>query len=94
MTPHNQQETLRFLSDHQLPYVSVDMPQGYPSSIPPVLAATAGLAVVWLHGHSDRWTSKDIHERFGVPLQRARAHRVGAEDRAAGRHRRDHSRAV
>ncbi len=65
MTPDNQQETLRFLSDHRLPYVSVDMPQGYPSSIPPVLAATADLAVVRLHGHSDKWTSKDIHERFG-----------------------------
>jgi uncharacterized protein YecE (DUF72 family) len=65
MTPDNQQETLRFLSDHQLPYVSVDMPQGYPSSIPPVAAATADLAVVRLHGHSDKWTSKDIHERFG-----------------------------
>jgi uncharacterized protein YecE (DUF72 family) len=41
------------------------MPQGYPSSIPPVLAATAYLAVVRLHGHSDLWTSKDIHQRFG-----------------------------
>jgi uncharacterized protein YecE (DUF72 family) len=65
MSPDNQQETLRFLSDHHLPYVSVDMPQGYPSSIPPVLAATADLAVVRLHGHSDKWASKDIHERFG-----------------------------
>ena len=65
MTPDNQQETLQFLSEHDLPYVSVDMPQGYPSSIPPVLAATADLAVVRLHGHSDQWTSKDIHERFG-----------------------------
>jgi len=65
MTADNQQETLQFLSEHDLPYVSVDMPQGYPSSIPPVLAATADLAVVRLHGHSDRWTSKDIHERFG-----------------------------
>jgi len=65
MTEDNQQETLQFLSAHGLPYVSVDMPQGYPSSIPPVLAATADLAVVRLHGHSDRWTSKDIHQRFG-----------------------------
>jgi uncharacterized protein YecE (DUF72 family) len=65
MSPDNQEETLRFLSDHRLPYVSVDMPQGYPSSIPPVVAATADLAVVRLHGHSDKWTSKDIHERFG-----------------------------
>jgi uncharacterized protein YecE (DUF72 family) len=41
------------------------MPQGYPSSIPPVLTATsADLAVVRLHGHSDRWESKNIEERF------------------------------
>jgi uncharacterized protein YecE (DUF72 family) len=65
MTPDNQQETLDFLSGHDLPYVCVDMPQGYPSSIPPVLAATADLAVVRMHGHSSKWTSKDIHERFG-----------------------------
>jgi uncharacterized protein YecE (DUF72 family) len=31
-----------------------------------VLAATTpDLAVVRLHGHSDKWDSKDIHERFG-----------------------------
>jgi uncharacterized protein YecE (DUF72 family) len=65
MTPDNQEETLRFLSEHDLPYVCVDMPQGYPSSIPPVVAATADLAVIRMHGHSDKWTSKDIHQRFG-----------------------------
>src|SRR6202453_118979 len=65
MTEDNQEETLRFLASHQLPYVCVDMPQGYPSSIPPVLAATSDLAVVRMHGHSDKWASKDIHERFG-----------------------------
>jgi uncharacterized protein YecE (DUF72 family) len=65
MTPGNQQETLEFLAQHRLPYVCVDMPQGYPTSIPPVLAATADLAVIRLHGHSAKWTSKDIHERFG-----------------------------
>jgi uncharacterized protein YecE (DUF72 family) len=61
----NQAETLDFLREHELPYVCVDMPQGYKSSIPPVLAATADLAVVRFHGHSDKWTSKDIHEKFG-----------------------------
>ena len=66
MTPANQDETLGFLGAHQLPYVCVDMPQGHRDSIPPVLAATApDLAVVRLHGHSDKWDSKDIHERFG-----------------------------
>ncbi len=39
---------------------------GPPGLRPPVLAATApDLAVVRLHGHSDKWDSKDIHERFG-----------------------------
>ena len=65
MSLDNQQETLGFLADHDLPYVGVDMPQGYPSSIPPVLAATSDLAVVRMHGHSDNWASKDIYQRFG-----------------------------
>jgi uncharacterized protein YecE (DUF72 family) len=65
MTEDNQAETLEFLASHQLPYVCVDMPQGYPSSIPPVLAVTSDLAVVRMHGHSDKWDSKDIYERFG-----------------------------
>jgi uncharacterized protein YecE (DUF72 family) len=66
MTEDNQKETLDFLAAHRLPYVSVDMPQGYRDSIPPVLAVTdPDLAVVRLHGHSGKWDSKDIHERFG-----------------------------
>ena len=65
MTEDNQKETLEFLAAHQLSYVCVDMPQGYPDSIPPVLAATSDLAVVRMHGHSDKWDSKNIYERFG-----------------------------
>jgi uncharacterized protein YecE (DUF72 family) len=65
MTSDNQRETLEFLAAHQLPYVCVDEPQGYSNSIPPVLAATSDLAVVRMHGHSDKWTSNDIAERFG-----------------------------
>jgi uncharacterized protein YecE (DUF72 family) len=30
-----------------------------------VTAATASLAVVRFHGHSDNWESRDIYERFG-----------------------------
>ena len=30
-----------------------------------MLAATSDLAVVRMHGHSDKWESKDIYERFG-----------------------------
>jgi uncharacterized protein YecE (DUF72 family) len=65
MTPDNQEETLGFLTGHRLPYVCVDMPQGHPSSIPPVVAATSDLALVRMHGHSDKWDSKDIYQRFG-----------------------------
>ena len=61
----NADETLGFLREHALPFVCVDMPQGHKSSVPPVLAATADLARVRFHGHSDKWTSKDIHEKFG-----------------------------
>ncbi|MBM2619960.1 DUF72 domain-containing protein [Actinoplanes sp. LDG1-06] len=61
----NQNETLDFLRAHKLAFVGVDMPQGYKTSVPPVMAATADLAVVRFHGHSDKWTSKDIHEKFG-----------------------------
>jgi uncharacterized protein YecE (DUF72 family) len=61
----NRDETLEFLRRNHLPYVSVDMPQGHRSSIPPVLAATSDLAMVRFHGHSEHWTSKDIHEKFG-----------------------------
>ncbi len=61
----NEQETLDHLRRHGIAYVCVDMPQGHRSSVPPVLAATADLAVVRFHGHSDKWTSRNIYERFG-----------------------------
>jgi uncharacterized protein YecE (DUF72 family) len=41
------------------------MPQGYPCSIPPVVAATADLAEVRFHGRNDKWTSRNKYERFG-----------------------------
>lgn len=66
----NQRETLSFLEDNELPYVCVDMPQGHTSSVPPVLAATADLSVVRFHGHSDKWTSKNIYDRFGYRYSR------------------------
>jgi len=62
----NRDETLDFLRSYSVPYVCVDMPQGHVSSVPPVVAATASdLAVVRFHGHSDKWESRDIYERFG-----------------------------
>jgi uncharacterized protein YecE (DUF72 family) len=66
----NRDETLEFLRRRELPLVCVDMPQGHKSSVPPILEATADLAVVRFHGHSDKWTSKDIHEKFGYEYSR------------------------
>jgi uncharacterized protein YecE (DUF72 family) len=60
------EETLDFLRSYGLSYVVVDMPQGHPSSVPPLVAATTpDLAVVRFHGHSKGWDSRDIYERFG-----------------------------
>jgi uncharacterized protein YecE (DUF72 family) len=60
------ERTLDFLRSYGLPFVCVDMPQGHRSSVPPIVAATSGdLAVVRFHGHSERWDSRDIYERFG-----------------------------
>jgi uncharacterized protein YecE (DUF72 family) len=60
--------TLRFLEEHGLPLVCVDMPQGFSSSMPPVATATAkDLAVVRFHGrNTDTWKKKGISvaERF------------------------------
>ena len=68
MEERNAEETLTFLEERNLPYVCVDMPQGFDSSIPPVAAATAkDLAVVRFHGRDPKaWTSKSgtASERF------------------------------
>ena len=65
MTPENQQETLEFLEGHGLPYVCVDMPQGFVSSLPPVTAVTADLAVMRFHGHNAAdWEGGSVQKRF------------------------------
>jgi uncharacterized protein YecE (DUF72 family) len=68
MREDNQEETLEFLAARELPYVCVDMPQGFDSSIPPVAAATApDLAMVRFHGRNAKaWKAKTetAAERF------------------------------
>ncbi len=65
MSDDNREETLEFLEGHGLPYVCVDMPQGFKSSIPPVVAATADLAMIRFHGHNDaEWESGSVQKRF------------------------------
>jgi len=64
----NADRTLRFLTDHNIPLVIVDGPQGFKSSVPVVLAATSSdLAVVRFHGRrTATWEAKGIQtvERF------------------------------
>ncbi|MFB9838312.1 DUF72 domain-containing protein [Actinoallomurus acaciae] len=62
----NREETLAFLRSHAIAYVCVDMPQGRPWSIPPVTAATAGLAEVRFHGRG-RWAGDGRYGRSGYP---------------------------
>jgi uncharacterized protein YecE (DUF72 family) len=61
-------KTLRLLEELGLAYVSVDEPQGFDNSVPPVAAATSpGLAVVRLHGrNADTWKIRGsaASERF------------------------------
>lgn len=67
MEERNQAETLGFLRDNGLAYVSVDEPQGFPSSIPPVAEATAPLAIVRFHGrNAENWKKPGLTaaERF------------------------------
>ncbi|WP_422773813.1 DUF72 domain-containing protein [Plantactinospora sp. WMMC1484] len=60
----NAPETVGFLARHDISMVSVDMPQGHESSIPPLLLATAEPAVMRFHGHSPEWTTGDKEGRF------------------------------
>lgn len=66
--PDDQERTLRFLTDNAIPYVCVDEPQGFKSSVPPVTAVThPSVALLRMHGHnSDTWAarSKTAAERF------------------------------
>ena len=61
------EDTFKFLREHNLIYVSVDEPQGFRSSVPPIAEATSDLAVVRFHGRNrEVWEKKGITaaERF------------------------------
>lgn len=66
-------DTLDFLERHGLAYVCVDEPQGFKSSVPPVVAVTAPVAEVRFHGRNDEnWEKKGISaaERFRYDYSR------------------------
>ena len=60
MSERNRDESLSFLEERNLPFVCVDMPQGFVSSVPPIAATTADdLAMVRFHGRDpEAWTAK------------------------------------
>jgi len=64
----NVERTLTFLGDRDIPLVMVDGPQGFKSSVPPIVAATSpDLAVVRFHGRrAETWEAQNIKtvERF------------------------------
>jgi uncharacterized protein YecE (DUF72 family) len=64
----NAERTIKFLQDNKIPYVAVDEPQGFKSSVPPVIFSTNDeLAVFRFHGRNkENWEKKDIppSERF------------------------------
>jgi uncharacterized protein YecE (DUF72 family) len=68
MKEGKQERTLDLLRDIGATYVVVDEPQGFPTSVPPVVAATSpDLAMIRFHGHNaENWEKRGISaaERF------------------------------
>lgn len=61
LKPERRERVLKFLKDHGFTYVVVDEPQGFQSSVPPVVARTAPLGMVRFHGHNrETWEKKGI----------------------------------
>jgi uncharacterized protein YecE (DUF72 family) len=64
----NAERTIRFLEENQIPFVMIDGPQGFKSSIPPVVAVTSpDLSIFRFHGRrADTWERPGISavERF------------------------------
>jgi uncharacterized protein YecE (DUF72 family) len=64
----NAERTIRFLADRGIPFVMVDEPQGFKSSVPPDIVVTSSeLALVRFHGrNAETWEKKGITpaERF------------------------------
>lgn len=61
----NRAETIDLLEGYDIAYVCVDMPQGFRSSVPPVVLATSDLGVVRFHGRNEaEWESGSVQRRF------------------------------
>jgi uncharacterized protein YecE (DUF72 family) len=63
----NHQRTMDFLRQNELPFVCVDEPQGFKSSVPPIAEATSDISLIRFHGRNrEMWEKKGIGpaERF------------------------------
>lgn len=57
----NRERTMSFLTDNDLPFVCVDEPQGFRSSVPPAAEATSDIGLVRFHGRNrENWEKKGI----------------------------------
>jgi len=57
----NRASTFAFLRRNDLPFVCVDEPQGFKSSVPPVAEVTSDIGMVRFHGrNSETWEKKGI----------------------------------
>ena len=67
LSEKNRAATFDFLRRNDLPFVCVDEPQGFKSSVPPVAEITSDIGLVRFHGrNSETWEKKGIGpaERF------------------------------
>lgn len=61
MKTERRERVLQFLKSHGYTYVVVDEPQGFTSSVPPVVADTSPLGMVRFHGRNkETWEKKGI----------------------------------
>ena len=64
LRPANREATLTLLREHDAAFVCVDMPQGHPDAVPPILATTTDKAVIRMHGQSPDWRDGNKEERY------------------------------
>ncbi len=67
LSSKNMERTIAFLRDNDLPFVCVDEPQGFKSSMPPVTEVTSDVGLIRFHGrNTEAWEKRNIGpaERF------------------------------
>jgi uncharacterized protein YecE (DUF72 family) len=64
LEPAHRDRALALLRSHDAAFVCVDMPQSHKGAMPPLVAVTAGKAVIRLHGRSQAWAGGSKEERY------------------------------